>query len=124
MNRSTYTACFAMSLVLLAGSVNTLMARTGRSNLLYVMNNDPGSGQNPVLGYSRNVDGSLTDLPGSPFYTYGTGLRNPNEIIGPDDSDTEMTISADKRFLYAVNEGSSNITVFSVRLDGSLVPVA
>jgi 6-phosphogluconolactonase (cycloisomerase 2 family) len=84
------------------------------------MNNDPATGQNAVLGYSRNPDGSLTDLAGSPFYTSGTGLRNPNEIIGPDDSDQEIIISADKRFLYVVNEGSNDISAFTVRLDGSL----
>jgi hypothetical protein len=122
MNLRAATTHLTLALVL-AGTAGTLSARTGRANLLYVMNNDPGTGQNAVLGYSRNADGTLVDLPGSPFYTSGTGLRTPNEIIGPDDSDQEMILSADKRFLYVVNEGSNNITAFSVRLDGSLVPV-
>jgi DNA-binding beta-propeller fold protein YncE len=122
MNRRAAITHLMLALAL-AGTATTLSARTGRANLLYVMNNDPGTGQNAVLGYSRNADGTLVDLPGSPFYTSGTGLRNPNEIIGPDDSDQEMILSADKRFMYVVNEGSNSITVFAVRLDGSLVPV-
>jgi 6-phosphogluconolactonase len=111
----------ALCFVFLAvGSLGLLQAKTGRSNLLYIINNDPTQGNNAVLGYSRAADGSLTDLPGSPFYTGGTGYRNINERIGPDDSDGELIISPDHRFLFATNTGSNDISVFQVRLDGSL----
>jgi len=109
--------CFVFTAL---GSVGLLQARTGRANLLYLINNDPTTGNNAVLGYSRNADGSLTDLPGSPFYTGGTGYQNVNERIGPDDSDGELIISPDHRFLFATNSGSNDISVFAVRLDGSL----
>lgn len=110
----------ALPLVFLAvGSFGTLWG-AGRANLLYIINNDPTAGNNAVLGYSRAADGSLTDLPGSPFYTGGTGYRNVNERIGPDDSDGELIISADHRYMFAVNTGSDDISVFRVRLDGSL----
>jgi hypothetical protein len=102
------------------GSVGMLQAKTGRAGLLYLINNDPGIGNNAVLGYSRAADDSLTDLPGSPFYTGGTGYRNVNERIGPDDSDGELIVSPDHRFLFATNSGSNNISVFRIRLDGSL----
>jgi 6-phosphogluconolactonase (cycloisomerase 2 family) len=101
------------------GGVSTLSA-AGRSNVLYIENNNPATGQNAILGYTRNADGSLTDLPGSPFYTNGTGYRNTNEVIGPDDTDGELLLSPDKLFLFAVNEGSNDISVFRVRLDGTL----
>ncbi|HME09601.1 MAG TPA: hypothetical protein VKG25_21260 [Bryobacteraceae bacterium] len=102
------------------GSVGMLEAKTGRANLLYLINNDPSTGNNAVLGFSRGADGSLTDLPGSPFFTGGTGYQNVNERIGPDDSDGELIISPDHRFLFATNTGSNDISVFRVRLDGSL----
>ena len=105
---------------LTAFSPAMLVAKTGRANLLYIINNDPTTGQNAVLGYSRAADGTLTDLPGSPFFTGGTGYRNVNERIGPDDSDGELIISPDHRYLFATNTGSNNISVFQVRLDGSL----
>jgi len=109
----------AGAVILAAASIGTISA-AGRSNLLFIENNNPAPGMNAVLGYSRNADGSLTDLPGSPFYTNGTGYRNTNEIIGPDDTDGELLLSPDKRFLFAVNEGSNDISVFEVRLDGTL----
>jgi 6-phosphogluconolactonase len=111
----------ALCLVLMAiGSLGVLEAKTGRANLLYIINNDPTILNNAVLGYSRAADGSLTDLPGSPFYTGGTGYRNTNERIGPDDSDGELIISPDHRFMFATNTGSNDISVFQIRLDGSL----
>ncbi|HZL56165.1 MAG TPA: beta-propeller fold lactonase family protein [Bryobacteraceae bacterium] len=103
----------------LLGCAGALSA-AGKANVLYIENNNQATGQNAVLGYTRNADGSLTDLPGSPFYTNGTGFRNTTEAIGPDDTDGELLLSPDKLFLFAVNEGSNDISVFRVRLDGTL----
>jgi hypothetical protein len=76
MRRPT-ALCFVFMVL---GSLGMLNAETGRAS-------------NAVLGYSRAADGSLTDLPGSAFHTGGTGYRNVNERIGPDDSDGELIIS-------------------------------
>lgn len=94
------------------------------SNVVYVETNDPTPGRNAVLGYRRASDGSLTPLPGSPFYTDGTGVANPAQILGPDDSDQILAVSPDHRFLFAVNSGSETIAVLRIRDNGALVPVA
>src|SRR5271154_73694 len=39
------------------------------ANTLYILDNNGAPGQNAVLGFHRNIDGSLTKLPGSPFLT-------------------------------------------------------
>ncbi len=96
----------------------------GTRHFLYFENNDPAAGQNAVFGYSRNpVDGSVTPLPGNPFFTGGTGFLNVDQRLGPDDTDQEVAVSPDGRFLFAVNEGSDDISVFRIMPDGSLVPV-
>jgi len=118
MKRSAISAVSLLLFALFGGG--GALSAAGRANVLYIENNNPATGQNAVLGYTRNADGSLTDLPGSPFYTNGTGYRNTGEIIGPDDTDGELLLSPDKLFLFAVNEGSNDISVFSVRLDGTL----
>jgi 6-phosphogluconolactonase (cycloisomerase 2 family) len=118
MKRSAISAVSLLLFALFGGG--GALSAAGRANVLYIENNNPATGQNAVLGYTRNADGSLTDLPGSPFYTNGTGYRNTGEIIGPDDTDGELLLSPDKLFLFAVNEGSNDISVFRVRLDGTL----
>ena len=96
----------------------------GTRHFLYFENNDPTAGQNAVFGYSRNpVDGSLTPLLGNPFFTGGTGFLNTDQRLGPDDTDQEVAVSPDGRFLFAVNEGSDDISVFRIMPDGSLVPI-
>src|SRR5665213_252465 len=64
----------------LLGCAGALSA-AGKANVLYIENNNQATGLNAVLGYTRNADGSLTDLPGSPFYTNGTGFRNTTEAL-------------------------------------------
>ena len=92
-----------------------------RLNTVYVETNDPRTGRNAILAYRRNTgNGQLTELSGSPFYTDGTGFFNDDDRIGPDDSDQEIIISKDRRFLFAVNQGSHTVSVFRVQADGSL----
>ena len=91
------------------------------SNVLYLTSNNFNPGQNSVLAYRRNADGSLTFL--GNFLTRGTGFFNENESLGPDDSDQEILISPDKRLLFAVNSGSNTIAVFRINSDGSLTHV-
>ncbi|QEH39243.1 Lactonase, 7-bladed beta-propeller (plasmid) [Aquisphaera giovannonii] len=79
-------------------------------------NSDPG--QNAVIAYRRTADGRVTEI-GS-FKTGGTGLANPQGLLGPDDSDKEVIASPDGHLLFAVNQGSDSVAVFRVRRDGSL----
>ncbi len=98
---------------------------TGKSSeeIIYVQTNDYNSGKNAVIAYRHNGDGALTQIAGSPFLTGGTGLGNPQQILGPADSDYELWFTSDKKYLLVANSGSNNITVFSVKADGSLTPV-
>ncbi len=94
------------------------------SNVLYVMSNDPTSGKNAVFAYKRSTtDGSLTAITGSPFATGGTGIGNPGQALGPDDSDYQLIASADHKHLFAANGGSDNVSVFTINADGTLTAV-
>src|SRR5215469_432856 len=93
-------------------------------NVLYVHSNNWVSGTNSVLAYTRDpASGTLTEIKGSPFLTGGTGYLNSPERLGPDDTDQQITATADHRFLYVVNEGSNTIAGFAVQPDGSLKAV-
>jgi 6-phosphogluconolactonase (cycloisomerase 2 family) len=94
------------------------------TDVIYVETNDITPGANAVLGYSRAADGSLTALPGSPFAIGGTGIGNPTQGLGPDDSDQEIVATPDHTRLFAVNAGSDTIAVLDIHPDGSLSPVA
>ena len=86
---------------------------------VYVESNNPEPGQNAVIAFSRDPsNGSLHQI--GKFLTGGTGLANVTQGLGPDDSDQEVIASADGRFLFAVNQASNSIAVFSTRGNGSL----
>lgn len=88
---------------------------------LYVMSNNVGEDQNSVIAYMRQSDGSLISHPAGPFMTRGTGVNNDtNGKLGPNDNDSPMAISADKKHLFAVNGHSNTIAVFDIKKDGSL----
>jgi len=89
---------------------------------VYVESNNPQPGQNAVLALRRNpADGSLHQI--GKFLTGGTGQANPNNELGPDDPDQQVISSPDKRFLFAVNQGSNSVAVFRIRRNGSLARV-
>ncbi len=92
-------------------------------NIVYTISNDYHDNANAVLAYRQKADGTLASLPGSPFLTGGSGVANPTEALGPDDSDNPIAISADGEFLLAANGGSNTIAVFSIKTNGSLTPV-
>lgn len=107
----------------------TLMSSTGVSDpsgghglnatTVYVESNNPEPGQNAVIAFSRDPsNGSLHQI--GKFLTGGTGLANVTQGLGPDDSDQEVISSSDGRFLFAVNQASNSIAVFSTRGNGSL----
>jgi 6-phosphogluconolactonase (cycloisomerase 2 family) len=83
---------------------------------VYTESNNPAAGQNAVLAFNQNSDGSLTQI-GS-FNTGGTGLSNPSLLIGPDDSSQELLI--DGHHLFAVNQGSNTVSAFRIEGGGVL----
>src|SRR5262245_55196345 len=104
-------------------SVETLEGRLVPSavqTVVYVETNDPTAGHNAILAYRSNpVDGHVT-LVGT-YLTGGTGKSNVGDgVVGPNDSDQEVLLSRDHRFLFAVNAGSGTVAVFRVHGDGSL----
>ncbi len=62
---------------------------------------------NAVVVFDRAGDGKLT--PYGTFYTGGTGTGSPLNTQG------EVILSPDNQFLFAVNAGSNEISVFEVR---------
>lgn len=91
------------------------------TNVLYVETNDPLG--NAILMYRRNADGSISKDPAGVFPTKGKGFGNPKAVIGPQDGDTPLIASPDKKFLFAANMGSHDISVFNVKDDGTLTLV-
>ncbi len=80
---------------------------------LYV--NDNTAGANTVAGFDRHADGTLTPLAGSPFSVGGAGT---GAGIG---SQGALQLSADGRYLLAVDAGSNQISVLRIKPDGRLV---
>jgi 6-phosphogluconolactonase len=93
----------------------TTAGATGPSGVvgqLYV--NDNTTGVNTVAGFDRHGDGTLTPLPGSPFPVGGTGTGHGLASQG------SLQVSADGRYLLAVDAGSNQISVLRIKRDGSL----
>jgi 6-phosphogluconolactonase (cycloisomerase 2 family) len=77
---------------------------------VYTSTNDAGA--NEIVAYSRTADGGL----GSPQY-FATGGMGTGAGLG---SQGAIALSESGQWLLAVNAGSDDITVFSVRSNGSL----
>ena len=91
------------ALPLLAGTVGTAAASGGAG---YVFTETNAAAGNEIQVYSRAVDGSLTPAASFPTGGLGTGTS-----LG---SQSAVVLSADGRWLFAVNAGSDNVSVFSV----------
>ena len=91
------------------------------TSFVYTETDNSNPGQNAVIAYRQNANGQVTQI-GS-FNTGGTGVANPQGLLGPDDSDKEVIASPDGRLLFAVNQGSNSIAVFRVHRNGSLALV-
>ena len=93
----------------------TVAGAAGDSGAVYTMTN--AAGGNAVAVFSRAADGTLTPAGTVPTGGLGTGggLGNQGGLI----------LSQDHRWLFAVNAGSNEISVFQVRRDGlRLVDIA
>jgi uncharacterized protein (TIGR03000 family) len=89
-------------------------AAAAKSGHVYTINNDLR--QNGVAAYKSNADGTLTEVPGSPFATGGKGL-------GGGDIDEQGAIRVAGEFVLTVNPGSDSIAVLRKGEDGRLTPV-
>lgn len=117
------------SLLIIAGSLiiscNKLPFHDKPLEVIYIQTNNYMKSQNAIIAYRTSGDGNLQPLPGGPFFTGGSGLA-PTQTKGPFESDGEIKISNDKKFLLTVNSGDNTIAVFKIFPDGtlSLVPGA
>ena len=84
----------------------------------HVYVNDNTAPVNTVAGFDRHADGTLTAMQGSPFVVGGSGAGHPAASQG------SLQLSADGRYLLAVDAGSNQISVLRIRPDGSLRPAA
>jgi DNA-binding beta-propeller fold protein YncE len=87
-------------------------------SFIYTETDNSNPGQNAVIAFRNNGHGKVTQI-GS-FSTGGTGVANPQGLLGPDDSDKEVIASPNGRLLFAVNQGSNSIAAFLVQPNGSL----
>jgi 6-phosphogluconolactonase (cycloisomerase 2 family) len=81
----------------------------------HVYVNDNTAPVNTVAGFDRHADGSLTAMSGSPFAVGGSGTGHPDASQG------SLQLSANGRFLLAVDAGSNQISVLRIAPDGSLL---
>src|SRR5436190_23016898 len=79
---------------------------------VYVNNNT--APVNTVAAFDRHANGTLTAMPGSPFVVGGAGPGHGDASQGA------LQLSADGRFLLAVDAGSNQISVLRIKPDGSL----
>ena len=103
--------------------IDTPLTHGQYSEVVYVQTNNYMKSMNAIIAYGHTGTGKLIQLPGSPFFTGGAGINNPAHVAGPNESDNEIKISNDGRFLLAANSGSNTIAVFSINADGSLTTV-
>jgi 6-phosphogluconolactonase (cycloisomerase 2 family) len=92
-------------------------------DIVYLESNGYGDNENSILAYYDDGTGQLKPLLGSPFKTGGAGLGNPQQILGPDDQETPLVFSNDKKYLFAVNPGSNTIAAFKIDVHGRLQAV-
>jgi len=102
----------ALATALSALTASGVSAASGVVGHLYV--NDNTTGVNTVAGFDRHADGTLTPIPGSPFAVGGTGAGKATASQG------SLQLSADGRYLLAVDTGSNEISVLRIKPDGSL----
>ena len=107
---------FAALIFSLAGTT-PVFASSGsqRAGAVYILTNDPAGNQ--VIAYNRAGDGSLTyaETVNTGGTGSGVGVTVPPDPLG---SQNSLLLSDNGRWLFAVNAGSNQVTVFSVKPDG------
>jgi 6-phosphogluconolactonase len=80
----------------------------------HVYVDDNTTGVNTIAAFDRHADGSLTAEPGSPFIAGGQGTGSGLASQGA------IQLSANRRFVIAVDAGSDDISVLRIEPDGAL----
>ena len=82
-------------------------SRRSQPGAVFVMNNS--ANRNEVISFTRDADGSLQQAG-----TFATGGRGTGGVTDPLESQGSLTLSSDHSLLFAVNGGSSEVSVFQV----------
>jgi 6-phosphogluconolactonase len=112
--RITFTLGLCVLAIAGSGFSQAVLASDDMAGHVYV--NDNTAGVNTIAAFDRHADGRLNPVHGSPFAAGGAGTGT---IIG---SQGALQVTADGRFLIAVDAGSSQVSVLRIRSDGSLRP--
>jgi 6-phosphogluconolactonase len=118
MRTTTRIALAAGLFVLAAAGASAAAGKTAASAIighLYV--NDNTAGTNTIAAFDRHADGTLTPMRGSPFPAGGAGTGTS---VG---SQGALQLTADGKYLLAVDAGSNQISVLRINADGELSPV-
>jgi 6-phosphogluconolactonase (cycloisomerase 2 family) len=99
-------------LAVLAFAASALASPSPVVGHVYVDDNTVG--HNTIGGYDRHADGTLSPIPGSPFFAGGAGTGSSIPSQGA------IQVSSDRRYVLAVDAGSSQISVLRIRQDGTL----
>lgn len=103
LSRTLLALTFALSAFPLLSQAQS----TENNGAVFVMTND--ASHNQIITFIRNADGSLTGR-----HSYATGGRGSGGVTDPLGSQGSLTLTQDHSFLFAVNAGSGDISVFQV----------
>jgi 6-phosphogluconolactonase len=118
MHRSMRRLALSASLLgLLAFSASGVSAAPAAHVVGHVYVNNNSAGTNTVAGFDRWSDGNLSPIAGSPFPTGGAGVGGPTGSAGA------IQMTADGKYILAVDAASNDISVLKVQKDGSLTLV-
>ncbi len=115
--KKLHRGIFVSSIVLfMFNSSGSFVGRSaqGSASFLYVNNDTPIL--NTVAGFGINSDGTLSQLGNSPFLTGGVGGRTDPDF-------SNASIHVHDNFLFVANSLTNNVSVFTIRGDGSLETV-
>ncbi|MBK8900364.1 MAG: beta-propeller fold lactonase family protein [Anaerolineaceae bacterium] len=110
--RLRFFSLFLLLTLLILGGSGQVFARGNNATAVYVMNNDATA--NAVLVFERAADGTLTEAGSYPTGGAGTG--------GGLGSQGALVLSDNGRYLFAVNAGSNEVSVFAA--DGTTLHLA
>ena len=80
---------------------------SNRAGAVFVMNNS--ATRNEIISFTRGADGSL-----QPSGSFATGGRGTGGVTDPLESQGSLSLSLSHSFLFAVNGGSGEVSVFQV----------